>query len=1305
MDGHPRVGCGRTAKQAHQGRAAGHGIRIGLEGLGRWGRRTAHVYLLVFACVGGWGKAYGQTEAQWIWSPQHAKEAVPVGEVCHFRKQFALSAPEGGQIVIAADDAYELFVNGRRVGAGETTRRLDEYDVSRYLVRGPNVIAVKVANTQGGTAALAARVLIKERGVWRSFSSDATWRTALRPLPLWNSPLYNDRAWEPAQSFGPLGATAPWDRREQVAVSEVSRGERLVIDPQFEVQRVLDSTQVGSLIAMTFNEFGHILASQEGKGLLLIYDSNGDKIPDRVRPYCERVTNIQGILALNGEVFVTGEGPDGPGLYRLADKDRDGVLEHVRTLLKFRCSVAEHGPHGVVLGPDGLLYVLLGNHASLEGEYDPLSPYRDYYDTDLVPKYEDPGGHAVGIKAPGGVILRTDIEGSAVQLVAGGLRNPYDLTFHRDGELFIHDADMESDEGTSWYRPTRVCHIVPGGEYGWRSGWSKWPETYYDSLPAVIDTGRGSPAGIVAYNHFMFPMRFHGALFTADWSQGRILVIKLKRQGASYTATSEVFLEGHPLNVTDLEVGPDGWLYFCTGGRGTSGGIYRVTWKGQVPEDVREIGTGLTAVIRQPQPASSFARQNLATLRRQLGPAWDRSLPAVARTTANPPIYRMQAVELMQLFGPPPPPDLLVELSQAPSELLRGRAAELLGLAGDRTASARLVALLDDPDRGVRRKACEALARCGQLPPLEKLLPLVASDDRFEAWAARRLLERMPPEQWRDHVLHSDNQRLLLQGGLALMIAHPSRDHALAVLEQLSQAMNGFVSDREFRDMLRLMQVALVRGRIQPEEVPGLRRKLAEEFPSGDSFMNRELIRLLAFFQESSILDRYLEYLASDAPESDRLHVALHLRFFAEGWTPPRRLALLQFYETANQRRAGGSYARYILNVTRDVCRQLSEEESRLVLAQGEQWPNAALGALYQLPAQLDAPLREALIALDRRISEATQGAATDALQRLQVGIVAVLARSGDEASLAYLREVWEHWPERRQTAALGLAQHPEGENWDYLVRSLPILEPAAGREVCAKLTYVDRVPEDPESLRQVILLGLKMRRKEPEKPDAAANALGLLSFWTDQELAEGKSEDEQLAAWQQWFREKFPQALDPSLPTPAETARYTVEDLLSYLASEQAAPSARRGAAVFVKAQCAKCHRFDGQGESVGPDLTTVASRFTRKELLEAVLHPSQFISSQYASQTVLTTDGRQLTGLVVPGPAGQTVVILPTAERVSLSNSQIEATRPSKLSTMPEGLLDPLSQEEIADLIAYLMRMDAPGPLAGRPASAPAK
>jgi putative heme-binding domain-containing protein len=1223
-------------------------------------------------------------EAEWIWSPDHEKEDVPAGAACHFRKTVTLRAPEAGQIAVAADDVYELFINGRKIGGGESTKKLDEYDLSSYLSRGVNVISIKATNRSGKTAAVAARLTLKEKnGNWRSYSTNNTWKTSLGPLPLWNTAIYNDRGWSNAQSFGQLTATVPWDRREDVPAAELSRSERFTIDPQFEVQQVLSGDATGSLIAMAFNEFGHILASKEGSGLLLIYDGNADKIPEKVRTYCDKVQNIQGILALNGDVFVTGEGPDGIGLYRLADKDRDGVLEDVRTLVRFKCSVAEHGPHGLVLGPDGLIYIVLGNHTQLDGQYEAGSPHRDYYEGDLLtPRYEDPGGHAVGIKAPGGAVIRTDTEGSGVQLVAGGLRNAYDLTFNREGDLFLHDADMESDEGMSWYRQTRICQIIPGGEYGWRSGWAKWPDYYPDSLPPVLETGHGSPAGIVAYNHFAFPARYHGMLFTADWSLGRILAVRLKKNGAGYTASSEVFLEGNPLNVTDLDVGPDGWLYFITGGRGTSGGVYRVTWKGQIPKEVSDIGTGLTAVIRQPQPGSSWARQNIAAIKRQLGTNWDSSLLGVARTAANPAAYRLQALDLMQLYGPAPTESLLTELSREPNELVRARAVELMGLHPTPGTQQRLVELLEDSDRTVRRKACEALARADQGAPVETVLKLLASDDRYEAWAARRILERMDVAAWREQVLAATTPRLLVQGGLALLIAKPSKENALAVLEQVHKAMGGFVSDRDFVDLLRLVQVAVQRGPILPEDVPGLKRQLAEEFPAGDPLMNRELVRLLMYFQESSIIDRYLAYLKSDAPDIEKLHLAMHLRFLESGWTADQRLQLLSYYEEANQRKGGGSYARYVINATRDFCQGLNEEESRLVLAQGHRWPNAALGALYKMPPQLDAETFQTLTALDAKLAT-VKG---DSTQRLQVGIVAVLARSGDQQSIAYLRKLWDESPERRPSVAVGLAQHPAGENWTYVLRSLPLLEPAAATGVCRKLTEVENAPEEAEPYRQVILLGLKMRQKEPEKADAAAPALNLLYFWTGEEIAAGQTEDKQLAAWQKWFSDKYPSEPEARLPVAAATAKYSYEDLLEHLASDQAHGDAARGEALFVRAQCAKCHRFGGQGESFGPDLTTIGNRFTRKELLESIVYPSQTISSQYASKTIRTTDGRTITGLVLPGGLGETIVVQQNGERVTLAAGEIEETKPSKVSSMPAGLLEPLTLEEIADLFAFL-------------------
>src|SRR3954447_14895718 len=128
--------------------------------------RRACCWLLAAAAAVVVASAVHAQEAEWIWSPEHAKEGVPTGEACHFRKTMNLRAPEGGQVVIAADDQYELYINGRRIGAGEATKKLDEYEISKFLSRGTNVIAVRVQNATGKTAALVARVTIKDGGEW-----------------------------------------------------------------------------------------------------------------------------------------------------------------------------------------------------------------------------------------------------------------------------------------------------------------------------------------------------------------------------------------------------------------------------------------------------------------------------------------------------------------------------------------------------------------------------------------------------------------------------------------------------------------------------------------------------------------------------------------------------------------------------------------------------------------------------------------------------------------------------------------------------------------------------------------------------------------------------------------------------------------------------------------------------------------------------------------------------------------------------------------------------------------------------------
>lgn len=1221
-------------------------------------------------------------EAQWIWSAQHRKDAVPQTS-CYFRKSFRVRTVEAANITIAADDNYELFINGRPIGRGSSSRQLDKYDISRRLSRGNNLIAVKVTNRAGSTAGLVTRVMVKERGgQWQSFSTDESWRTNLSPLPLWNLPIYSDANWRPSQSFGKLGDTAPFDRPATVAADSPKDHKRFQINREFRIQRVLDDDATGSLIAMTFNEFGQIIASKEGGPLLLISDKNDDKVPDESAVYCDKVKSCQGILALNGEVYATGDGPDGAALYRLSASKPGGTLDRIKTLLKFKGELGEHGAHGLTLGPDGMIYIVVGNHSSPEQEYSAASPYRNYYEGDLLqPRYEDPGGHAVGIKAPGGVVIRTDLEGKTVELVAGGLRNAYDLAFNREGELFVQDSDMESDIGTSWYRPTRLYHIVPGGEYGWRSGWAKWPEYFIDGLPAVIDTGRGSPTGATVYNHHMFPARYHNALFLADWSEGRIVVARTKRSGASYDGNSEVFLQGEPLNVTDLEVGPDGALYFVTGGRGTGGGLYRITWRGEVPNKVTNLGNQLSTVIRYPQLHSAWGRQQIAALKIKLGDQWDKSIVGVAIAKTNPWQYRVRALDLMNLYGPAPKSALLARLAKDQNEEVRAKTAELLGIYGDESTQKTLVAMLEDSDRNVRRKACSALVRCGQTAPLAKLLDLLASDDRFEAFAARRLLEQVPVEGWRSTLLESSNHRLFIQGATALLAAHPTAANAQAVVDRFTVLMDEFVSDRDFVDMLRVVQLAMQRGGLEAGDVPTLRDKLADEFPSGNSTMNRELARLLGYLQVTSIADRYFDYLKSeDVSHTDKLHLAMQLRFIKSGWTSQQRIELLRFFAKAKDWKGGGSFSHYVMNASRDFAKSLSDEDAPSVLANGIEWPNAALGVLYKLPKKLDDETRQKLKQLD----DALVGKEGTAFNRLKVGIVAVLARSDDPQSTKLLHEIWRRDPERRQAIAFGLCQSsPAGDNWPYLIRSLPVLEGKVAREVLKQLATVPLRPEEGEHYRQVILRGLALG------DEGATDAVALLEHWTG--TSRGDKEDDwkaKLKLWKKWLSDKHPSLPPAELPVADKNDKWKVDELLEYLTGEQLAKaSPARGAAAFKKAQCANCHRFGDQGDSVGPDLSSISRRFTKKEVLQSILYPSHVISDQYASKQVLTATGKQYVGLVTPAGADEVVILQANGKKVTLMKDDIQETQPSRTSAMPSGLLNSLTLEEVADLFAYLL------------------
>jgi putative heme-binding domain-containing protein len=271
------------------------------------------------------------------------------------------------------------------------------------------------------------------------------------------------------------------------------------------------------------------------------------------------------------------------GLYRVRDTNGDDKLDKVE-LLRAINGGGEHGPHAVLLSPDGKkLLVLAGNHTTLPLLSNSYVP-RVWAEDQIIPRMWDARGHARGILAPGGWICEVDPDGKIWTLFCNGFRNEYDAAFNRDGELFTYDSDMEWDMNTPWYRPTRVNHCSSGAEFGWRSGTGKFPDYYPDTLGSVVDVGPGSPTGVVFGYGTRFPAKYQNALYVCDWSYGKLYAVHLTPDGASYKGELEEFISGTPLPLTDIVINPkDGLMYFAVGGRKTTSALYRVTYTGKEP--------------------------------------------------------------------------------------------------------------------------------------------------------------------------------------------------------------------------------------------------------------------------------------------------------------------------------------------------------------------------------------------------------------------------------------------------------------------------------------------------------------------------------------------------------------------------------------------------------------------------------------------------------------------------------------------------------------------------------------------------
>ncbi|MGE9267781.1 MAG: c-type cytochrome [Verrucomicrobiales bacterium] len=419
--------------------------------------------------------------------------------------------------------------------------------------------------------------------------------------------------------------------------------ERLTVKEGFQVELLysVPKSKQGSWITLCEDGQGRLITSdQYGKLYRFTPPAAGATLQESdIQAIDLDIGHAWGMCWLKGSLYVVvnDNAHGGRGLYRIDDTDQNDQYDKVTLLKKFEENGGEHGPHAVIPAPDGnSLYIACGNQTALPADYQDSLPPRVWGEDQLLPSAYG-RGFMKGVEAPRGWVARTTLDGSHWQIIATGFRNQYDIDFNRDGELFTYDADMEWDLNTPWYRPTRINHVLRGGEFGWRNGSAKWPAYYLDSFGAAVDIGPGSPTGVVFGYGAKFPAKYQNAFFAADWSYGKLYAVHLSPEGASYTAEFEEFIAGQPLPLTDLIVASDGALYFAVGGRRVQSGLYRVTYTGS---------EATAALPDSPHEKDQEARATRAALEahyKKSGPeaielAWphlasdDRALQFAART-------------------------------------------------------------------------------------------------------------------------------------------------------------------------------------------------------------------------------------------------------------------------------------------------------------------------------------------------------------------------------------------------------------------------------------------------------------------------------------------------------------------------------------------------------------------------------------------------------------------------------------------------------------------------------------------------
>lgn len=521
----------------------------------------------------------------WVWtSDEHAQD-------CQLSREFVLEAAiHSARLKLAADFCQaEVEINGRAVIGVAPYCQLQSLDVTDALRLGPNRIDVRATRVPGPPAVALSLAVSLAGGQQASILTDNDW--TLEPPRESDQPAGGkllERGSVPAELWG-VGrrdiSLSPLENYEQWQQAKTEAGQprapRFWTAPGFEVTELHVATpDQGSWVSMAFDRQGRLTVAREDKGFLrFTLDAKRASIA-RTEAISAPLEECRGLAYDNDRLYANAN--NSLALYRLQLTD-DGRAANIERIREFPGKVG-HGRNDLALSstatpkspgraPPATPKVARGAIYSIHGDSvdAPAQPVIDFTSPLNESRRKPPRRE--------GHLLRMDLESRRWELLAHGLRNPYGIAIHASGDPFTFDADNEYDMGMPWYRPTRILHLTTGGDNGYRDSTGTLPPRFHDQpdhAPPLLDIGRSSPTAIMFGSDLAFPPPYRRALFALDWTYGRVLAIHLAMRGSTWRAHAELFLQGHPLNVTDVATGPDGAMYLITGGRKTQSALYVV---------------------------------------------------------------------------------------------------------------------------------------------------------------------------------------------------------------------------------------------------------------------------------------------------------------------------------------------------------------------------------------------------------------------------------------------------------------------------------------------------------------------------------------------------------------------------------------------------------------------------------------------------------------------------------------------------------------------------------------------------------